>query len=69
MKFKPILIILIVLILLIILIQNTKVVDVQLLFWKISMSRVILLLLTFLAGIITGFIVSSLFRKYRIEKK
>ncbi|MFH1458783.1 MAG: LapA family protein [Candidatus Omnitrophota bacterium] len=42
-------------ILLIILLQNTQVVSVQLLFWKISMSRIILLPLLMFIGFILGF--------------
>ena len=34
--------------------QNTQVVEVQLLFWTVSMSRALMLLGTFLIGIITG---------------
>lgn len=34
--------------------QNTQVVEVQLLFWTVSMSRALMLLGTFLIGIIAG---------------
>ena len=41
----------------IILLQNTQVVTIQLLFWQINMSRIILLLLTMLVGFILGYFV------------
>lgn len=45
-----------ILIFIIILLQNTQVINFRILFWKISMSQVILLFLMFLLGIITGYI-------------
>ena len=43
-------------IVLIILLQNTRVVSVRFLFWEFSMSRIMLLLITLLAGFAAGFI-------------
>lgn len=43
--------------LLIVLLQNTQVVSVRFLFWKLSMSRIILLPLIMLIGFIIGFFV------------
>ncbi|UCH12455.1 MAG: LapA family protein [Candidatus Omnitrophota bacterium] len=45
--------------LLIILLQNTQVVSVRFLFWKLSMSRIILLPLFMLIGFIIGFFVGK----------
>ncbi len=39
--------------------QNTTVVDIQLLFWKISMSRALMVLIVFGVGIILGWIFCS----------
>ena len=39
--------------------QNTTVVDMQLLFWKISMSRALMVLIVFAVGIIFGWIICS----------
>ena len=39
----------------VILLQNTQVVEMQILFWKVGMSRIILLPLIFLAGLAVGF--------------
>ena len=41
--------------LLVVLLQNTQVVSVRFLFWKLSMSRIILLPLFMLIGFIIGF--------------
>lgn len=37
-------------------IQNTQVVDFQFLIWKVSMSRALLLLLSFVIGVIVGWL-------------
>jgi len=43
MSVKTVIILILLILLAVILIQNTKVVDVQLFFWKLSMSRIILI--------------------------
>jgi uncharacterized integral membrane protein len=45
---------------LIVLGQNTEVVTIRLLVWKISMSRIVLMLLSMLAGVVIGFVVARL---------
>lgn len=65
MKTKTIIILVLVALFLIILLQNTQVVEIRLLFWTISMSRIILLPLTLLVGCILGYI----FCKIRTQKK
>ena len=45
---------------LIVLGQNTEVVTLRFLVWKISMSRIVLMLLSMLAGVVIGFIVARL---------
>ena len=47
--------------------QNTTVVDIQLLFWKISMSRALIILIVFAIGIILGWIICSV-RHSKIKK-
>ena len=44
---------------LVILLQNTQVVSIRFLAWKISMSQIILLPLVMLAGFIIGFLVGK----------
>jgi uncharacterized integral membrane protein len=42
--------------------QNTQVVDVRLLFWTLSMSRVLLIFLLLAVGAILGWVANSAFR-------
>ncbi len=42
--------------------QNTQVVDVRLLFWTLSMSRVLLIFLLLVVGAILGWVANSAFR-------
>ena len=58
---KPMTIVILVLVALfvIILVQNTQVVTLRLLFWKLGMSQIILVPLTMLIGFILGFIVAK----------
>ena len=46
--------------LIVLVVQNAEVVTVSLLFWKLEMSRVILILLTALTGFICGYVVARL---------
>ena len=39
----------------IIVLQNTQVVDISILFWRLSMSRIILLLFSLVVGFVIGF--------------
>ena len=57
MKAKTILFMILGLIFLTIIVQNTEVVSLQLLFWEISMSRIILFPLFIIVGFIAGIIV------------
>lgn len=62
MKFKTILVLLIILLVIIIFVQNTEIVDFQLYFWEISMSRIILLPALLIIGFICGYVVAKLHR-------
>jgi len=57
MKPKTVIILILAGLFFIILLQNTQVVSLRLLFWSISMSRIILLPLLILIGFILGFFV------------
>jgi uncharacterized integral membrane protein len=57
MKTKNIVLVILGILLLVVLLQNTQVVSVRFLFWKLSMSRIILLPLVMLIGFIIGFFV------------
>ena len=59
MKPKNITLIVMGVLLLVVLLQNTQVVSVRFLFWKLSMSRIILLPLFMVVGFIIGFFVGK----------
>ena len=45
-----------VILVLVFVIQNTQVVQVEFMLWKVSMSRALLLLVTFVIGVVTGWV-------------
>jgi uncharacterized integral membrane protein len=53
---KRIIFIIVFFLLVIFVIQNTQVVDVQLFFWKVSMSRALMIFAIFLLGLVTGWV-------------
>ena len=59
MKAKTIVILVLIGLFLIILIQNTQVVTLQLLFWKLGMSQIILVPMILLIGFIVGYLVAK----------
>ena len=66
MKFKTVLAILFATVIVIFSIQNVEVTDVKFLFWKLSMSRVLIILGSFAIGVIVGLLVSM--KKSLIKK-
>ena len=56
---KKIALIVVGVLILVVLLQNTQVVSVRFLFWKLSMSRIILLPLFMLVGFVVGFFVGK----------
>jgi putative membrane protein len=69
MKAKTIILLILIALFVIILIQNTQVVTIQLFFWKLSMSRIILICMLMLIGFIVGFLVAKIGRKGPKEQK
>lgn len=63
MKAKYIASIVVVVLALIILFQNSQVIKIRLLFWKIEMSQIILVLFTLAIGFVLGFVTTKLFGK------
>lgn len=43
----------------VIILQNTQVVDIRVLFWQLSMSRIILLLFSLVVGFVVGYYIKS----------
>jgi uncharacterized integral membrane protein len=60
MRAKTIIVLIIAVLLVIIIVQNTQVVTLRLFFWKISMSRIIILGLTLLVGFALGYAVAGI---------
>ena len=63
MKIKTILITILTTLFVVILLQNTKIVQFQILFWQIAMSRIIFLLLMFVISSFSGFITAKVIGK------
>jgi uncharacterized integral membrane protein len=59
MKMKTIVILILAVLALILIIQNTEVVPIQILFWQLLMSRIILILLLLVIGFAIGFILAK----------
>lgn len=63
MSTKTIVILIIALIILLLIIQNLDIIGIDLLFWSIQVSLLLIILFPFLLGIIFGWILGSLYRK------
>jgi putative membrane protein len=63
MKLKTIIILILVVLFVVIAIQNTKAVPIRILFWTISMSRIILIPLLMLIGFVVGFLAAQAIKK------
>ena len=63
MKLKTIIILILVALFVVIAIQNTQAVTIQILFWKISMSRIIFIPLLMLLGFVIGFLAAQVIKK------
>ncbi|MDY7031044.1 MAG: LapA family protein [Thermodesulfobacteriota bacterium] len=63
MKPKNIIILVLITLVVVFLLQNTQVVEVRVFFWKLSMSRIILLFGTLLIGLIAGWVLKTLTSK------
>ncbi|MBE0432345.1 LapA family protein [candidate division WOR-3 bacterium] len=59
MKAKTIVIMILVILTLVLIAQNTAVMPIQLLFWQITMSRIVLIVLMFAIGFALGFIIAK----------
>lgn len=58
MKFKTVIAILFATIIVIFSVQNVEVTDIKFLFWKLSLSRVLIILGSFAVGVIVGLLAS-----------
>jgi uncharacterized integral membrane protein len=60
MDWKMIVVFLLIILFIVITVQNTEVVSFTLLFWQITMSRIVWLLLTFVVGVAAGYILCTI---------
>jgi len=63
MKPKTIIILVLIVLAVIIIIQNSEMVTLQLLFWKIMMNRIIFISFLLVVGFLIGFLVAKLTKK------
>lgn len=63
MKTKGIVIIILTIIALILIVQNTEIVPLQLLFWRIWMSRIVMIVLMLAIGFGIGYVLAAVGRK------
>ena len=49
--------------------QNTDIIPINILFWKLELSTIVLISITFLVGVIIGFILVSLFSVPKKKEK
>ena len=66
-KFKLIVLIVVVVLAVIIVLQNTQTVETRILLLRFEMSRALLLILTFLLGLLTGVLVTTNFLRKKKE--
>jgi len=63
MRVRSVAIVVLLLLFLIVIVQNTEVVSVRLLFWDLTMSRIILLALSLSVGVIVGILLGRPWRR------
>jgi uncharacterized integral membrane protein len=61
MKTKVIILMIIIILFTVFVSQNTDIVPINVLLWKLEMSTIVLISITFLVGVIIGFILVSMF--------
>ena len=68
MNFKSVSILSLLAIFIIVSIQNVEVIPVHFLFWKVEISKLLLLIITFVIGILVGMIIPGFFSKSKKEE-
>ncbi len=63
MKPKTIIVIILAILAFVIVIQNTQVTTVQFFFWRLYMSRIVLILIMLVIGVVIGYIIGKMPRK------
>jgi len=65
MRVRGVIILVLLLLFVVLIAQNAQVVTVRLLFWDLVMSRIVLLALTLVVGVVVGFLLGRPWRKRR----
>jgi uncharacterized integral membrane protein len=69
MKTKVIILMIIIILFTVFVSQNTDIVPINVLLWKLEMSTIVLISITFLVGVIIGFILVSMFSVPKKKEK
>ena len=67
MNFKNISLIILLAVFIIVCIQNVEIVPVHFLFWKVEISKLLLLIITLVVGLLIGMIILGFFNKSKKE--
>ena len=69
MNFKNISLIILLAVFIIVCIQNVEVILVHFLFWKVEISKLLMLIITLVVGMLIGMLIPGFFNKSKKEKK
>lgn len=69
MNVKSIVVLVLLGLLIIVCIQNVEVIQVDVLFWRFNISKLLLLIITFIIGIFTGMIMPGILTKSKVADK
>ncbi len=68
MKFKILFIMLLVVLFTVFVSENTAIIPVNIFFWKVELSTIVVISISFLTGMILGFVIISLFSSSKKEE-
>ena len=69
MSFKSVTLLILIGLFIIVCIQNVETIPLHFLFWSMNISKLLLLLITLIAGILVGMIIPGMWRKSKEEEK
>ena len=69
MNFKSIGVIILLALFIIVCLQNIEIIPVHFLFWKIEISKLLILIITLISGILVGTIIPGYFNKSKMKEK
>lgn len=68
-SFKSVTLLVLIGLFIIVCIQNVETIPLHFLFWSMDISKLLLLLITLITGILVGVIIPGIWRKYKDEEK